>query len=68
MILAHGYVYVRIEHQRRSGNLSGENRIVVLPGLDILAPPRVYALFLGTGDTALFTALDGLDNQTLTNI
>ncbi|GBP39058.1 hypothetical protein EVAR_89280_1 [Eumeta japonica] len=32
-------------------------KIVVLPGLTILAPPRVYALCLGTGGTALFTAL-----------
>ncbi|GBP32398.1 hypothetical protein EVAR_81205_1 [Eumeta japonica] len=29
----------------------------LLPGLAILAPPRVYALCLGTGGTALFTAL-----------
>ncbi|GBP22174.1 hypothetical protein EVAR_10684_1 [Eumeta japonica] len=32
-------------------------KIIVLPGLAILAPPRVYALCLGTGGTALFTAL-----------
>ncbi|GBP56055.1 hypothetical protein EVAR_43817_1 [Eumeta japonica] len=32
-------------------------KIIVLPGLAILAPPRVYALRLGTGGTALFTAL-----------
>ncbi|GBP48529.1 General transcription factor II-I repeat domain-containing protein 2 [Eumeta japonica] len=30
---------------------------LVLPGLVILAPPRVYALYLGTGGTAPFTAL-----------
>ncbi|GBP33799.1 hypothetical protein EVAR_25400_1 [Eumeta japonica] len=42
----------------RCGNLSEANRkIIVLPGLAILAPPRVYALCLGTGGTALFTAL-----------
>ncbi|GBP35132.1 hypothetical protein EVAR_28331_1 [Eumeta japonica] len=32
-------------------------KIIVLSGLAILAPPRVYALCLGTGGTALFTAL-----------
>ncbi|GBP95925.1 hypothetical protein EVAR_67413_1 [Eumeta japonica] len=32
-------------------------KIIVLPGLAILAPPRVYALCLGTVGTALFTAL-----------
>ncbi|GBP12214.1 hypothetical protein EVAR_6390_1 [Eumeta japonica] len=32
-------------------------KIIVLPSLAILAPPRVYALCLGTGGTALFTAL-----------
>ncbi|GBP91053.1 hypothetical protein EVAR_56136_1 [Eumeta japonica] len=32
-------------------------KIVVLSDLAILAPPRVYALCLGTGGTALFTAL-----------
>ncbi|GBP37768.1 hypothetical protein EVAR_29970_1 [Eumeta japonica] len=32
-------------------------KIIVLPGLAILAPPRVYALCLGTGGTALFMAL-----------
>ncbi|GBP90551.1 hypothetical protein EVAR_64671_1 [Eumeta japonica] len=45
-------------NRRRSGNSSGANqKIIVLPGLAILAPPRVYALCLGTGGTALFTAL-----------
>ncbi|GBP58040.1 hypothetical protein EVAR_39756_1 [Eumeta japonica] len=33
-------------------------KIIVLPGLAILAPTRVYTLCLGTGSTALFTALD----------
>ncbi|GBP03682.1 hypothetical protein EVAR_2427_1 [Eumeta japonica] len=32
-------------------------KIIVLSGLAILAPPRVYALCLGTSGTALFTAL-----------
>ncbi|GBO98424.1 UBX domain-containing protein 1 [Eumeta japonica] len=32
-------------------------KIIVLPGLAILAPPSVYALCLGTGGRALFTAL-----------
>ncbi|GBP67439.1 DNA repair protein REV1, partial [Eumeta japonica] len=32
-------------------------KIIVLPGLAILAPPKVYALCMGTGGTALFTAL-----------
>ncbi|GBP20598.1 hypothetical protein EVAR_93712_1 [Eumeta japonica] len=32
-------------------------KIIILPGLAILAPPRVYALCLGTGGTALFMAL-----------
>ncbi|GBP34336.1 hypothetical protein EVAR_7387_1 [Eumeta japonica] len=45
-------------YSRRSGNSSGANqKIIVLPGLAILAPPRVYVLCLGTGGTALFTAL-----------
>ncbi|GBP35779.1 hypothetical protein EVAR_20633_1 [Eumeta japonica] len=34
-------------------------KIMVLPGLAILAPPRVYALCLDTGGTALFTAVTG---------
>ncbi|GBP34385.1 hypothetical protein EVAR_7438_1 [Eumeta japonica] len=32
-------------------------KIIDLPGLAILAPPKVYALCLGTGGTAPFTAL-----------
>ncbi|GBP75291.1 hypothetical protein EVAR_47328_1 [Eumeta japonica] len=32
-------------------------KLIVLPGLAILAPSRVYALCLGTGGTALFTPL-----------
>ncbi|GBP08749.1 hypothetical protein EVAR_7331_1 [Eumeta japonica] len=35
-------------------------KIIVLPGLAILAPSRVYALRLSTGGTALFTALPAI--------
>ncbi|GBP05886.1 hypothetical protein EVAR_5166_1 [Eumeta japonica] len=52
------YYQIIIFAKRRGGNSSGANRkIIVLPGLAILAPPRVYALCLGTGGTALSTAL-----------
>ncbi|GBP63341.1 hypothetical protein EVAR_41929_1 [Eumeta japonica] len=45
---------------RRSGNSSGANqKVIVLPGLAILAPPRVYALCLGTGGTALCLGTGG---------
>ncbi|GBP47372.1 hypothetical protein EVAR_38974_1 [Eumeta japonica] len=40
-------------------------KIIVLPGPAILAPPRVYALCLGTSGTALFTALDASEAKGL---
>ncbi|GBP46728.1 hypothetical protein EVAR_86981_1 [Eumeta japonica] len=42
-------------------------KIIVLPGLAILAPPRVYALCLGTGGTVRFTALVKIHKRSLQN-
>ncbi|GBP52713.1 hypothetical protein EVAR_43914_1 [Eumeta japonica] len=47
----------RLDSSTKGAAGTYQEKIIVLPGLAILAFPRIYALCLGTGGTALFTAL-----------